>query len=207
MASLERDLKNLMSLIYRMINSLTKVLDATSRILNEKMPPELRSRIRREIDDGTAILEHLRGEVVREVLAFIARRQPLGSDLVLAEHLINVAYDIFRISRYCREIARIDGVIAEGLAEIHGLSKLFETARRAVVLALEDFTKLRNDNQRLVEEYDSMIDEEYRRIIDEVASKSSVDRDTAFKLLIMRHIERILDHAVYIERYISELKR
>ncbi|MEM4582905.1 MAG: phosphate uptake regulator PhoU, partial [Desulfurococcaceae archaeon] len=53
---------------------------------------------------------------------------------------------------------------------------------------------------------DYEVDSEYSKVLKEVATRELVSRETACKALLMRHIERIVDHVVYIEQYLKELQ-
>ncbi|MEM4814067.1 MAG: hypothetical protein QXW24_07690, partial [Ignisphaera sp.] len=120
--------------------------------------------------------------------------------------LISIAYDVYRISRYCREIARIDIMLTpESIASINGASEMFGYAIKAVENALKDLIELKPVNERTILEIDSNVDTHYRALLKEVISREYVDRSTSLKVLIMRHIERIVDHANYIEDHLKLL--
>jgi phosphate transport system protein len=161
----------------------------------------------REIENTAAILDRIRREFVNEVLVFIARRQPLGRELLASHVLISIAYDVYRISRYCREIARIDSMLApsSGLSTVANLSEAFREAEKAVEAALNDLIEFSPKRVGIVNEVDNRVDEAYKNVLLEVTSSTTVSREVAVKAIIMRHIERIVDHAQYIEQYLSEL--
>ncbi|MEM2398230.1 MAG: PhoU domain-containing protein, partial [Ignisphaera sp.] len=160
-----------------------------------------------EIDNSASLLERIRKEFVNEVLVFIARRQPLGKELLVAHTLIGIAYDVYRISRYCREIARIDSMLnpASSLSDVEDIKGVFSEAVKAVEISLNDLISLEPINEATVIEIDNKVDEYYKKLLKEVVLRDSVDRLTALKILIMRHIERIVDHANYIENYLKTL--
>jgi phosphate transport system protein len=166
-----------------------------------------REKTWQEIENTSVNLETIRREFVNEVLIFIARRQPLGRELLLANALISIAYDMYRISRYCREIARIDSMLplSSKLNTIRNLQTIFEEAIKAVEASLNDLIDFTPKRSNIVKEIDNNVDEIYREIIQEVTTNSVVPREKAVKALIMRHIERIVDHAQYIEQYLSSI--
>jgi phosphate transport system protein len=189
-----------------MAQRVRSIMLATQRLI-ETDDLEVRRRLWSEINSTTLLLDELRGEFVDEVLVFIAQGQPLGRDLLVSHVLLSIAYDVLRIARYCREIARIDSMLAptHGLSDLANLSHMFKKAIEAVEASLSDLEELNTRSKSVVEEIDKYIDEVYRSTLIEVASSSTVTRELALKALLMRHIERIVDHAQYIEQYMEKL--
>ncbi|MEM1693409.1 MAG: hypothetical protein QW456_04285, partial [Ignisphaera sp.] len=72
--------------------------------------------------------------------------------------------------------------------------------------ALDDLVRLKPTNENIVVEIDGRVDKLYNTLLVDVSSRDSVDRMTALGILVMRHIERIVDHANYIERYLKDLE-
>ncbi|MEM4553676.1 MAG: PhoU domain-containing protein [Ignisphaera sp.] len=199
------ELERLRSILLHMAEHTHKVMIKTSELFNESNTT-VRESLWREIDEISSILDRIRREFVNEVLVFIARRQPLGKELLIAHTLISIAYDVYRISRYCREIARIDIMLTpESIASIKGASEMFRYAIKAVENALKDLVELKPVNERAILEIDNNVDTQYRALLKEVISREYVDRSTSLKVLIMRHIERIVDHANYIEDHLKLL--
>jgi phosphate transport system protein len=189
-----------------MAQRVRSIMLATQRLI-ETSDLEVRRRLWSEINSTTLLLDELRGEFIDEVLVFIAQGQPLGRDLLVSHVLLSIAYDVLRIARYCREIARIDSMLAptHGLSDLANLSHMFKKAIEAVEASLSDLEELNTRSKSVVEEIDKYIDEVYRSTLIEVASSSTVTRELALKALLMRHIERIVDHAQYIEQYMEKL--
>ncbi|MEM0378950.1 MAG: phosphate uptake regulator PhoU [Thermosphaera sp.] len=154
-----------------------------------------------EIEKLEVLVEEIKNEVLTQALMLIARNQPLGRELMLSQTILNAAYDAFRISRYCRELARIDKILhpGPGLSGIPGLRDVFSLVERAVSLALNDLNDLEPNHAGEIDEIDKVVDEEYFKLLREINSREQVKSIEAFRLLAMRHIERIVDHTVYIE--------
>ena len=200
------ELEKLKSILMHMAQNVKRVAYATKELMEARSIEE-RKRLWKEINDAAIILDRIRRDFVYEVLTFIARRQPLGRELLSAHILISIAYDVYRVSRYCREIARIDSMLAPdtGIASIQSLSKAFEEALKALEAALEDLVEFSPKRVEIVNKVDEAIDREYQEILKEVTTCDMIPREKAVKALLMRHIERIVDHAQYIEQYLSEL--
>ncbi|MEM4627132.1 MAG: PhoU domain-containing protein [Ignisphaera sp.] len=201
------ELERLKSIILHMASHIRDIVSKTSKLFKE-IDMDSRRGIWEEIDSTSAMLDRIRKEFVNEVLVFMARRQPLGKELLILHTLISIAYDVYRISRYCREIARIDSVLAPqfSVANIRVVGDAFEEATRAVESALDDLVRLKPTNENIVVEIDGRVDKLYNTLLVDVSSRDSVDRMTALGILVMRHIERIVDHANYIERYLKDLE-
>lgn len=200
------ELERLKSILIHMAKNIENILYTTKKLMEVNDDSE-REKTWQEIENTSVNLETIRREFVNEVLIFIARRQPLGRELLLANALISIAYDMYRISRYCREIARIDSMLplSSKLNTIRNLQTIFEEAIKAVEASLNDLIDFTPKRSNIVKEIDNNVDEIYREIIQEVTTNSVVPREKAVKALIMRHIERIVDHAQYIEQYLSSI--
>ncbi len=200
------ELERLKSILVHMVQHIKRVLRVTEKLVAVSDVRQ-REELWKEIEDIATILERVRREFVNEVLVFMARRQPLGRELLTAHILISIAYDVYRISRYCREIARIDSMLApsSGLSTVTNLSEAFKEAVKAVEVALSDLIEFSPKRVEIVKEFDTHIDDMYKTVLLEITSSATVSREMAVKALIMRHIERMVDHAQYIEQYLSEL--
>jgi phosphate transport system protein len=201
-----RKLEVLVIELNRMTQRLKSAVYTTQRLI-ETSELEERRRLWSEIENTAVLLDELRGQFINGVLLFIAQEQPLGRDLLVSHILLSIAYDALRISRYCREIARIDSMLAptSGLNNLVSLSHTFKKAIEAVEAALHDLEEFNTRRKNIVEEIDRYIDEVYKTTLLEVASSNTVQRELALKALLMRHIERIVDHAQYIEQYLEKL--
>lgn len=181
-------------------------LHATQRLIETSELDE-RRRLWSEIKDTVVLLDELRGQFIDEVLLFIAQEQPLGRDLLISHVLLSITYDALRISRYCREIATIDSMLAptSGLYNLVDLPHTFKKVVEAVEAALLDLEEFNPRRKNSVAEIDRYIDEVYKNTLLEVASSNTVRRELALKALLMRHIERIVDHIQYIEQHLEKL--
>lgn len=203
---LEEDLERLKSILGHMAKHTRDVVSKTA-MLFEDIDNALRTSLWSDIDKTAITLEMVRREFVNEILLFIVRRQPLGRELLTAHVLTNVAYDVYRISRYCREIARIDSMLTpeSNVSQIPELREVFGYAARAVEIVLKDLVQLKPNGEKEIAEIDGRVDEYYKKIIKDVVTSDKVEKYTALKLLIVRHVERIVDHTAYIENHLKEL--
>jgi phosphate transport system protein len=196
-----RDLeeKRLLEMIERMYD----LVDSVLSIVSEGSVGRLK-----DIEGMVALVEEYRNNISSQATLFIARFQPLAEDLILAESVISVAYDLYRVSRYAREIA----LLAERIGGLRGnvnedALRALEIARSMVREAVEAFTKGKREYVEEVNMKDSLVDEVYHKYLDMLRGSDSLSSRDATSLLLARHVERIADHATYIAMSAKRLWR
>ncbi|MEM0001992.1 MAG: PhoU domain-containing protein [Desulfurococcaceae archaeon] len=203
-----KELQRIKDTLLKMARLTGESIDKVNSLFMINGDLESRRKTWNEINEITVILENLRKELVTEVLVFIARRQPLGLELREAQIIISIAYDIYRISRYCREIAKIDMLMMpeSNVSRIEDIKRIINMATYIVKSIVKDIEELKPLSESTALSIDYEVDSEYSKVLKEVATRELVSRETACKALLMRHIERIVDHVVYIEQYLKELQ-
>ncbi|MEM0368752.1 MAG: PhoU domain-containing protein [Desulfurococcaceae archaeon] len=203
-----KELQRIKDTLLKMARLTGESIDKVNSLFMINGDLESRRKTWNEINEITVILENLRKELVTEVLVFIARRQPLGLELREAQIIISIAYDIYRISRYCREIAKIDMLMMpeSNVSRIEDIKRIINMATYIVKSIVKDIEELKPLSESTALSIDYEVDNEYSKVLKEVATRELVSRETACKALLMRHIERIVDHVVYIEQYLKELQ-
>lgn len=145
-------------------------------------------------------VEELQRAVTIETLLYIARQQPIGKELTKAEGYIKASYDLYRISRYLREIVKLND-IAGPLSNLRLNTGALAKSRAMVNLAVKSL--LTNDPDprisKTVVEADKDIDTYYLTSLKELTNPY-VTRDKAIEALFARHVERIADHATYLAK-------
>nr|MEB3845336.1 phosphate uptake regulator PhoU [Desulfurococcales archaeon] len=152
----------------------------------------------RYVDETVSLCEELKNEITREAVLFIARYQPLGRELIQAENTIKASYDLYRITRYLREIAHLDrkvGPLSTLLTE-HDWA-LLDQARTMLEKGYRLYRQGEGDAMEILEA-DNIIDRAYEEILDEISQSENVEKRKAVEALYRRHVERIADHIVYI---------
>ena len=161
--------------------------------------PRERERLLREIEDGAALLDVLRRSSTEAILVFAMRYQPLGRDFKWVHSLLGVVYDMFRIGRYCREIALADRYVSRLSEEsLRDLKEVVELAIEAYENAYRAFFEGCASCVDRIKEIDSRVDSLYMGLLKEVGSAGVVPSTTVAKVLVLRHIERVVDHIVNI---------
>jgi phosphate transport system protein len=161
--------------------------------------PRERERLLGEIEDGAALLDVLRRSSTEAILLFAMRYQPLGRDFKWVHSLLGVVYDMFRIGRYCREIALADRYVSRLSEEsLRDLKEVVELAIEAYENAYRAFFEGCASCVDRVKEIDSRVDHLYMGLLKEVGSAGVVPSTTVAKVLVLRHVERVVDHIVNI---------
>ncbi|AEC51150.1 putative protein Phosphate transport system regulator [Pyrococcus sp. NA2] len=150
-----------------------------------------------DIQDIPSKMLLLREEIRDIATELIVRYQPVARDLRYIQASLDVSYDLFRISRYIFEIRRtleLSGVDVEELEITNAISLVKET----VAIAVTSFLDENDELVTRVFDLDSKIDEEYKLAISSLRQEITLKK--AVRALIMRHLERISDHATLIAR-------
>lgn len=148
-------------------------------------------------------LHILRGEVLDLATELLIRYSPMAGDLRFIQSTIDVSYDLYRISRYAMEIERTTKIV-EGSAKLS--LKAFPLAEEAVRVSVDAFSELDETLVGRLLELDRQVDKYYLSSLAALNKTPEMAKDA----LIMRHLERISDHAKEIGArvvYIKEGRR
>lgn len=161
-----------------------------------------RDELNLKIEEEVALLDILKREISEIILTYAIRYQPLGKDFRKIHTFLDVLYDVYRVGRYCREIMLVDKHVKkltdESLKELREPLKLAREAYENAYQAL--FNECEKCSER-VREIDDVIDELYMSYLREIGSRETLPNSAVAKALVLRHIERIVDHAVNIASY------
>lgn len=152
--------------------------------------------------EKTKMFMMARDQLVNNILVYVARAQPLGANLIEASNLLYLAYDMYRFARYAREILIAD---RRGVKlSTPGLREIIEPALRLAIEAVENAYKVyfegRSECIDSLRKLGKESDELYMRQLEKIASSPLLKNTEAVALLVLRHVERIVDHA---ERVVS----
>ncbi|MEL9908877.1 MAG: PhoU domain-containing protein [Desulfurococcus sp.] len=156
-----------------------------------------REVLEKELNEKIEVLSISRIELINNILVFIARNQPLGLELVEASNLLYLVYDIYRFGRYAREIFLADkkGVrlSTPGLRDLvePGLKIAVEAVEKSYKAYFENCTGCVEEVRRLGVESDKL----YIKQLEKISANEVINNADAIALLVLRHIERIVDHA------------
>ena len=155
--------------------------------------------------DAGGVVEHsreagrLRQRIVEKSVEALARFQPMASDLRRITAYMEASYDLFRVSRYALEIARLYERMPRGCPSTAGeASRLREKVEEMLSMAYMALQSEDSNRARSVLALDEEIDRAYIEALDSLSGSESLDRCEVARVLLLRHLERIADHAVYI---------
>ncbi|WP_010478425.1 phosphate signaling complex PhoU family protein [Thermococcus zilligii] len=160
---------------------------------------------RNSVEEISSKLHIMREEVLDIATELLVRYSPVAGDLRFIQSAIDVSYDLYRVSRYAMEIERTARIV-ESVRPTPLLERGFSLTEEALKTAIEAFQNLEEANYGKLLELDKEIDELY------ISSLRGMKQEKCppFEALIMRHLERISDHAKEIGArvvYIREGKR
>ncbi|NPA05593.1 MAG: hypothetical protein GXO09_05820 [Crenarchaeota archaeon] len=186
-------LARLRELIYMMHSMVKEAFKHTRRCLSNisECDPETIRPLSRKIIE-------LRDEAVALAAEIIARYQPVARDLRLVISSMEVSYDLFRITRYLSETMRIVGVAGLSDCRFEQALALLDKVEVMVELAVSAYTSTDVEKAKKVIELDNTIDEAYLSTVKQLLSRECITSCSAVELLILRHWERIADHASYM---------
>ncbi len=179
--------------LYNSVEQLYNVIESLQNTSGEK-----RKSIYHYVNEATELCEELKNQVTREAVLFIARFQPLGEELLAAENAIKASYDLYRITRYLREIVHLDKKVGplNTLLDAEDWSLLRLT--REMLSKTYKYFRSGEGDPLVIAGIDDKIDEAYERALELLASSNVVSRGDAVRALYRRHIERIADHIIYM---------
>lgn len=186
---------------------LSDIASMLDRLFDEAMAAldEAMKLVSGEERDAVQVTEHsreagkLRQWIVEKSVEALARFQPMASDLRRITAYMEASYDLFRVSRYALEIARLYERMpldcGDTAREVTQLREKVEEMLSLAYMALQSEDAQR---ARSVLVLDEEIDRVYIEALDSLSRSESLDRCEVARLLLLRHLERIADHAVYI---------
>ena len=186
MALAERRLSEIAGLLDRLYGEAVASLEACF----EGRGPEEVARHSREA-------ERLRRRIQDEAVEFIARFQPVASELRRVTAYVEASYDLFRVTRYALETSRLLSRIPES-CRLQDASRAYRVAREMLGRAYEALRRGDAAEAREVLSLDAEIDRLYLSKLDLLQVEESLTRCEVAELLVVRHLERVADHAVYI---------
>ncbi|MFN4336910.1 MAG: phosphate signaling complex PhoU family protein [Candidatus Nitrosocaldus sp.] len=192
------------------VNRLSNLLHDMSRISQECVAMAINAYLSdkdvvQEVYSKTNQLAMLKEEVNDLAIELMIRYQPVAADLRFISSCIEVAYDLVRFGRYAYDIAQI----REQFGDLGGCDKsMIASMAEMVSKMLEDsITAFNSKDEGLAEkliEMDDAVDSSYRNNLKRIVNDGGMDLRCALSsALVMRYLERIADHTVYI----SELVR
>ncbi len=154
------------------------------------IPEGLRSRV--------VQIETIRREVGNLAIEILARYQPVARDLRLVSSVMEVCYDYYRVARYAAEIVRTLSIAATPGCELPVTGRAGRTVAEMLAKATRAFLDADADLAMEAMRLDTEIDRVYVEALKALKGSEQVPLCQALEALVLRHLERIADHATYI---------
>jgi phosphate transport system protein len=130
----------------------------------------------------------------------LARYQPLAVDLRYIKSCIDISYDLSRFGRYAYDIALTPSWLGD-LSSCDFTVSL-DVADKALAMIKKSMVAFKNRDAELAKTLskdDDVIDRMYKEIITSMLNNRNIDmKCVVATTLLVRHLERMADHACYI---------
>lgn len=144
-------------------------------------------------------LKHLHHEVSRLMTEIIARFQPVASDLRYIRACGDISYGFYRYGRYAYDITTAIGLFGNLKGcDWSTIDEVGQKVRKMMKMGMEAFEKRDVALAEEVIEMDDEVDEAYRNYLKYIISNEGERRCDIARLLVLRYLERIGDHATAI---------
>jgi len=194
---IDRGLEQLASLLFQMGELADK---AVSLSLNGYIEDTSTYEQVQGLSDTLAIL---RDEVESKAFELIARFQPVASDLRILRSYMKIAYDFARYGRYALDVQQIYEKLG-GLKECEdwvkeSVEEMSEKVVSMIRISIDSLKSHDADTARTITEIERQVDDMYFKYLDSLMEKApATNRCTISSVLVVRYLERIADHAIYI---------
>ena len=128
----------------------------------------------------------------------ILKYQPVAYDFRLMRSSIEVSYAYWRLGRYAYDMARVRGDFGDiGRCRAGDLRAISEGVRSMIKEATVSFATLDVGRASAIQSYEEFVDTEYHRRLSKLVGLEDT-RCALAEALLLRYLERIADHAVFM---------
>ncbi len=130
----------------------------------------------------------------------LARYQPLAVDLRYIKSCIDISYDLSRFGRYAYDIALTPSWLGD--LSTCDFTVSLDMAEKALAMIRKSIVAFKNRDAQLAKTLskdDDIVDRMYKETITSMMESRNIDMKCAIAtILLVRHLERMADHACYI---------
>ncbi len=188
-----------MSLVERAVSGIRELLEKLYAEALAALDAAVSGASAEEVARHAREAERLRARIVDSSVEVLARYQPVARELRRVTAYMEASYDLFRVARYALEVSRLEARVGGACGPAPGAAG--EAARAAREMLVRAFDALRREDPgeaKRVLDLDEQVDRMYLRGLDMLQARDSLAKCEVAELLVLRHLERIADHAVYI---------
>jgi phosphate transport system protein len=155
-----------------------------------------------EVNNWSNKLKLLDDQVSDLAIELIARFQPVASDLRYIKASLEISYGFYRYGRYAHDIMEVLDTFGDlTMCNPTAVDAAADKTKEMIKLSVEAFAKKDVDLASKITGLDDYVDNAYRDYIRTLMKSRKVNLRCALsETLILRYLERIADHAVYIGR-------
>jgi len=196
---MDLEMQELKRQLILMDNRAEEAITRATRAL-EQLSPELAQEV---IKNDTEI-DRMENELEEKTVVFIARHQPLASDLRFIVMVSKIASELERIADLAVDIAQraLELVGQPHIKPLIDIPKLTRLAQQMVNKSIEAFVNLDGDLARFVrsqdDQADFLRDAIYLELTEIISRNGNLAPRAIPLILVARHLERICDHATNI---------
>jgi len=153
-----------------------------------------------EVNRWSNKLKELDDQVSELAIELLARFQPVASDLRYIKACMEISYGFYRYGRYAHDIMEVLETFGDLRKCDHQvIESTAEKVKEMISFSVEAFSDKNVELARKITGMDDYVDDAYRDYIRKLMKSRKVDLRCALsETLILRYLERIADHAVYI---------
>ena len=155
-----------------------------------------------DVNKWSIKLRQLDEQVSELSIELIARFQPVASDLRFIKACMEISYGFYRYGRYAHDIVEVLETFGDlRKCDREVVESSAETTKEMIEMSIQAFDRSDIDLAKKIISMDDFVDDAYRQYIGKLMKSKQVDLRCALsQTLILRYLERIADHAVYIGR-------
>ncbi|MCS7141680.1 MAG: phosphate uptake regulator PhoU [Candidatus Nitrosocaldus sp.] len=188
------------------INRLSNLLHDMSRVSQECVAMAIDAYLNdrvvvQEVYAKTNQLAMLKEEVNDLAIELMIRYQPVAADLRFISSCMEVAYDLVRFGRYAYDIAQVREQFGDlSNCDKRMIASMSDIVSRMLRDSIDAFNSKDKELAERLIRIDDMVDSSYRNNLNRIVDNGgAIDLRCALSsVLVMRYLERIADHAVYI---------
>lgn len=194
---IDSELREISAVIYKMGDI---AYQAISMAIKESL---YNGNLYHKIKEISDILLTLNDQIEDKAFEVIARFQPVASDLRMIKSYMKISYDFTRLGRYALDISYVNKHL-NGLRECKGwiyshTVEMSEKVLNTIKISIEALKKQDVEIAKSISEIEEDIDKLYFEFLNKIIEEKNVEnRIIVSSVLMIRHLERIADHAAYI---------
>ncbi|MEM0174378.1 MAG: PhoU domain-containing protein [Sulfolobaceae archaeon] len=175
---------------------LDRMIEETIMTMNELL--NLKTINVSRLDEISKRIRSIKDEVHDLVMEIIIRYQPVASDLRDLKSALEISYGLYRITRYIRDIVYTiaDSKVDFSQCKEAEIERVMKIVKNMLTHTLRAYKDRDEKLAREVIEMDKEVDEAFRRYFNKALSSGKTC--DIINLLILRSLERLADHCVYI---------